>query len=349
MTVESTGHNPPAQEPQNVLTAELLDGVIHQPGINGLEALGVFEHHVSGIFALPDAPVVAAQVQAAVESNPGIDPAGQGVQKAGPTAPGQAVEDALGSWQVFDAGETVVALFVLDAGPVHLSGQPFASVEAHLDGERQPGLQPYVHQAELAVDEIEIQVQALAHGGDQSQLPGFSVPTNRVGLAGLDAGQDADQPLFDAVLLHDLASEVLFGEAGGRQITKGAPLLAGQSLGVLLEPTGEPFGERAEVLVQDVLARQEDVHSVTIADGPQGSPKEHAVETRQYACDAALMPLQKTLHDDPPADVFCQNNHARNRLGRHFSPFGCGRAAKPRGCSKPSALSAVRNPGYASA
>ncbi len=30
------------------------------------------------------------------------------------------------------------------------------------------------------------------------------------------------------------------------------------------------------------------------------------------------IPLRKTLHDDPPADGSCRNDHARNRLERHF-------------------------------
>jgi len=72
-----------------------------------------------------------------------------------------------------------------------------------------------------------------------------------------------------------------------------------------------------EVLVQDVLTRQKDVHTVQIAERPQRPAKQNPVEARQYACDAALVPLQKTLHDDPPYDVW-QKHHAGNRLGRHL-------------------------------
>src|SRR5437763_1510598 len=53
----------PAEESQHILRIHLLHRMIDQIRIDRLEPRGVLEHHIRGIFALPDAPVIATQVQ----------------------------------------------------------------------------------------------------------------------------------------------------------------------------------------------------------------------------------------------------------------------------------------------
>ncbi len=91
----------------------------------------------------------------------------------------------------------------------------------------------------------------LALGGDKSELADLTIPPDREGLAGLHAPQDADQALFDSVLLYDPASDGRLGNAPGRHITERTPLPLGDSSAELLEPIGEALDEVPKVLVQD--------------------------------------------------------------------------------------------------
>ena len=68
--------------------------------------------------------------------------------------------------------------------------------------------------------------------------------------------------------------------------------------------------------VQDQVQDRRRLRDGVFTDRPQGSPKEHAVKTREYACDAASMPLKKTLHHDSPHAVG-HDTHAGNRMGRY--------------------------------
>src|SRR5512135_3112503 len=76
------------------------------------------------------------------------------VEDSRPFELGEAVGQALGLGGVVELCERVVLLheaeFLLD----HLLGQPFEAVDVDLDGERQPGLQADVDQAELGIEEV---------------------------------------------------------------------------------------------------------------------------------------------------------------------------------------------------
>jgi len=78
----------------------------------------------------------------------------------------------------------------------------------------------------------------------------------------------------------------------------------GQALGMVLDAIGKPRHKRLVMLVQYALTSQEHTHAVGMANGHQRSSKQHAVEARQHARDAALVPLKKTLHDFDPDGVW---------------------------------------------
>src|SRR5262249_29745168 len=159
----------PAQKTQHVLATETLHGMGNQPRIDRLQAGGIAEQDISCVFSLTNSPVVAVQVQARLWIDPGIDPPGQGIQEPWRRPSGQAVEQDLGAGQVVDTDEAIVPLLITDSGSIHLACQIFASVDAYLNGERQPGLQTDVHQTEVFMNEIKIQVQALPLRRGQQQ------------------------------------------------------------------------------------------------------------------------------------------------------------------------------------
>ena len=53
-------------------------------------------------------------------------------------------------------------LQVIQTGSLHLSRQPFPSVEANLDGEREPGLNAGIEKAENGMDLVVVEEQAFA-------------------------------------------------------------------------------------------------------------------------------------------------------------------------------------------
>ena len=54
-------------------------------------------------------------------------------------------------------------LQVIEPGGLHLSRQPFPSVHADLDGEREPGLNASIEEAEDRMDLVVIEEKAFAH------------------------------------------------------------------------------------------------------------------------------------------------------------------------------------------
>ncbi len=84
-----------------------------------------------------------------------------------------------GTRRLVDGEEGVVELAVTDATTIQLAGQPVMAVDVNLDHEGEPGGDADVHGAELAVQEVEIEAQAFAAGGDQgwSAHPGNDLET----------------------------------------------------------------------------------------------------------------------------------------------------------------------------
>ena len=98
---------------------------------------------------------------------------------------------------------------------MHAAGEPIPAVDADLDGEGDPGLQADVHEAELTVEEVEVDVQAGAVGGFESE--DVVAAEEAEGAADFDASKDADEPFSDVVFFDDPAGDVFLGSAGARE------------------------------------------------------------------------------------------------------------------------------------
>src|SRR5207302_4973316 len=68
-----------------------------------------------------------------------------------------------------------------------------------------------------------------------------------------------------------------------------------------------------KIFEQDVLAVQENLQTANMSNRSQGAAEQHPIKSRKSSSDAAVVPLQKTLHDSPPAFcLFAQTYIARN-------------------------------------
>src|SRR5207302_407148 len=161
---------------------------------------------------------------------------------------------------------------------------------------------------------IKVEMQTLALLPYQRQFLPLPVPANPECLAGLDAGQHANQPFWNSVSSLNPASDLLFGLLRRTQIHKGSSSLLRQLFGPRLDACRQLLHERPEVLVQHPLARQKDIHPLPVTNRPQAPTKQDAIKTCYAPRDAVSVPCQKTLHDCPPYEVR-QKHHAGNGHG----------------------------------
>src|SRR5688572_4514239 len=85
------------------------------------------------------------------------------------------VHQALSSFDMADPGKTILLFGVVHLVAIHLPAQPFTAVEADLNLEWKPALQPQVHEAKLRMQMVEIEMLALATLQLQFELLGLAI------------------------------------------------------------------------------------------------------------------------------------------------------------------------------
>ena len=122
-------------------------------------------------------------------------------------------------------GEAVVVTREIGVpAPLELARQPLAAIEADLHVEGEPGLQPGAHEPEDRVEEVLVDVQALARTQAQPALARVGRAMVLEAHAGLDGPEGTDQPLLDRMLREQFARQVLLVDRSGLQVANG-PLL----------------------------------------------------------------------------------------------------------------------------
>src|ERR1043166_4116274 len=102
-------------------------------------------------------PVIAARITLEDTFVNRIQLSGQTIQKFGPVHLQLSLHPLLRTAIIFDPDKTVALLPIFQPLPVHLPRQPLPPVQAYLDMERKPGLDPRIHPSHLRVDLIVIQ------------------------------------------------------------------------------------------------------------------------------------------------------------------------------------------------
>jgi hypothetical protein len=93
-----------------------------------------------------------------------VELASDAVEQLGPFNFELTIHQALSFGPVGNVREAVIMLQVLQTGGLHLSRQPFPSVEADLNGEREPSLDAGIKKAEDRMDLVVVEEQAFARG-----------------------------------------------------------------------------------------------------------------------------------------------------------------------------------------
>ena len=121
----------------------------------------------------------------------GIELASDAVEQLGPFSFELTIHQALSFGPVGNVREAVIMLQVLQIGGLHLSRQPFPSVEADLNGEREPSLDAGIEKAEDRIDLVVVEEEAFARGGNLKYLLTHAGATNiwQQPLSGREAKQ----------------------------------------------------------------------------------------------------------------------------------------------------------------
>jgi hypothetical protein len=153
--------HPTLKESEDILAVEVTNRVIQQRRIDGLQVHFIFKEDVGGVLAFADGPVVRLEMKGIPRSHPGVGDSSHVFQEWQPVAINQAVHEPLCFLHIIDFEKAIVTFSIADSCTVEAMGQPFPAVKADLDSQREPSLQSDMHEAEFAVQEIEVQVQAL--------------------------------------------------------------------------------------------------------------------------------------------------------------------------------------------
>ncbi len=101
--------------------------------------------------------------------------------------------------------EGVVLLDEAELGVNHLPGQPVVAVDVDLDGKREPSLQADVDQAELRIEEVEVQHPLRPTSEDEPRT--FRAVQQLHRAASFHAAEDGDQAFGDAARSDVLGNE----------------------------------------------------------------------------------------------------------------------------------------------
>ena len=131
-----------------------------------------------------DGPVVAIALVQVLEER--VDAARELVEER-PLEVYEAIRDLLGRDGIVDGEEGVLESAVADPSSIELAREPLVPIDVDLDREGKPGLDPDVEEAEHRIDEVVVEEEALAPGG-QDAWPSLAErkPEAATGLDGGD-------------------------------------------------------------------------------------------------------------------------------------------------------------------
>jgi hypothetical protein len=148
------------------------------------------------------------------------------------------VHQSLSSFDMANGGERIFLFHVVHLVAIHWSAQPFTAVDADVDLEGKPTLQPQVHEPKLRMQMVEVEMLALAAFELELQLFGLAIATEEISAAGLHAAKDTDQALLESVFVDEFPCQGFLARITGGQVTKRTPGDLGHVEGCVLDALG---------------------------------------------------------------------------------------------------------------
>jgi hypothetical protein len=247
------------------------------------------------------------------EAQQRVHPASESIEDLAPGPAYESLANPAGCAQVVDVDEGVVVAHIADALLAQLPGEPFPSVDVDLNLEGEPALKSHVHEAQLGVDQVEIEVEALSQARRDS-----SADQAKAG-GDLESGEDADQAFGHLVPLGNLASQLVLAPHDAALIDEGTPRLAGDLAGVEPYSLAGRIHVAAEVIEDRHALPQEKARKPAgVPEGPQMPVHDQPVHSRERPHDLLSMNVLETAAHRPskPYEAISLPQFLR---------FGCGR------------------------
>src|SRR5262245_4200432 len=172
-----------------------------------------------------------------------------------------------------------------------------------------------MHKAKLSVDKVKIQMKTLALTDCQIDMFCPSVLSDREALAELHTREYTNQTVTDLISLRDCPRFIFFGLLRRIQVDIRSPFSIRKLLSVISYLIRYHLRKLTECLVTNPQARQKPIHTPEMAYRREIPTKQNPVKTCYTPDDAARMPLHKSLHGFPPADLVGKPNHAKESHG----------------------------------
>ena len=285
------------EEPHHVGALEVIHGVPHQLRVETGQGARILEEQVGGPLGLVRRPVVVHRPRLEDSGVLRVEDASDGGEGARPVEGELLVHEALGECDIPQRREAVVvALEVARALAPELLSKPLTTVEADLNVEREPGLQAGAHEAKPRMEEVLVDVEALAGTQPEPALVAVRRHVVLEGDAGLQRGQDADEPFLDGGLGEKTSCEILLADRARCDVADRTveALRLGQRRG--LDALGGVGDVLLEVEQSHTGTFQEVEHPVLAPELQQRSAKHKAVEAGQNASDQRAETRYESLH-----------------------------------------------------
>lgn len=179
---------------------------------------------------------------------------------------------------------------------------PLAAVDVDLDLEGEPGLRPQVHETELGVDEVEVEMETPVPTVDELGTVEDAAELALEGQARLEGGEDADETTVDAVAACDgqgLLALWITGATGAGllEVLEGPTRGSRQGLAGIDDLAALAQHEVLEVLDQDADLGEIAVHGAPRKERHEVTAKDEPVEARKLPDNAVLQYLRLGDHD----------------------------------------------------
>jgi len=137
---------------------------------------------------------------------------------------------------------------------------------------------------------------ALAHSGFQFENLLVAVAVNLVGLARLDAGQNADQPVLNVVVQRDVSSMLVLANLGRLKIFHRSLAFFRRCQRGLDQSPSHGLGVFAKIFQQYTRSIEIAHHAVHKTKHPQVASKYHSIPPAECPRDFFVILLYKLIH-----------------------------------------------------
>jgi hypothetical protein len=311
-----------AEKAQHILAAEVFQRVVEETRVERRQFGRRVEEHIGRVLALLERPVVRLAHGRADLRGQRMTLCEQALQQLRPIGLQLLIAQPLRRRHVGKVGKAVALLHKAEACFLELLRQPLAAIETDGHGERKPSLQPQVEQPVARVQEVEVEVEALALPGLKHELPVPRIALHAKGAARLHATVDADQALLPAAPEHGLLREQLLALGAARQVLHLQPGGRGQPPRVLPHARGQLLRVVAELFEQHAGAMEITRHPARVLQRAKAPHEAHPIKSAQNP--AAMLPktCEKAFGSAVQSVSGCFH-HQLHRIRMALPPFGC--------------------------